>query len=434
MDGPRPSGTVTVLLTGVAVRLLGAVEATVDDRPVTFGGPKQRAILAVLAVEVGRVVSVERLIDSVWGEAPPDTVRASLQVHISQLRRAFTDAGLPGVIETRPPGYLLVVEREAIDLHRFTHCVEQARAAAYAGNIAEAGGLARSALADFAGSPFVGLGERAWAEAVAVHVGAQRLDMVELAADADLDADKHDVVVAELELVAADNPFREGLWERLALALYRCGRQADALERLGRLRRGLLEELGLDPSASVLALENTILRQEPTLHARSDVSRSAEQPAPGSRLPASRPVIGRSNVVVAATELLSRERLVTLLGPGGVGKTWIANHVAARRVAEHGDVVCFVDLAVIPAGALVAAAVGTSFGMRADASGLTSSDVIDFLAGRSVLLYLDTCEHVIDSVAEFVDQASRRAPTSPCWRRVGSRCGPATNGSSTSRR
>ena len=146
-----------------------------------------------------------------------------------------------------------VLDREAIDLHRFNHCVERARAAAYSGNIGEAGRLARSALADFAGVPFAGLRELASAEAVALQVEAHRLDMIELAADADLAAGKHDAVVAELELIAADNPFREGLWERLALALYRCGRQADALERLGRLRRGLLEELGLDPSASVLA-------------------------------------------------------------------------------------------------------------------------------------------------------------------------------------
>jgi DNA-binding winged helix-turn-helix (wHTH) protein len=174
---------------GAALRLLGGVEAVVvDGRSVTLGGQRQRAILALLAIEVGRVVSVERLIDSVWGEAPPETVRASLQVHISQLRRAFTDAGLPGAIETRPPGYVLVLDREAIDLHRFPNDVEQARAAAYSGNIAEAGRLARSALAEFAGMSFAGLRDLAWAEAVALHVGAQRLDMIELAADADLAA------------------------------------------------------------------------------------------------------------------------------------------------------------------------------------------------------------------------------------------------------
>ncbi len=395
---------------GADIRLLGGVEAVVNDRSVTLGGQKQRMILAVLAMDVGRVVSVERLIDSVWGERPPETVRASLQVHISQLRRAFSDAGLPGAIQTRPPGYVLLLDREAIDLHRFNHCVERARAAAYSGNIGEAGRLARSGLADFAGVPFAGLRELASAEAVALQVEAQRLDMIELAADADLAAGKHDAVVAELELIAADNPFREGLWERLALALYRCGRQADALERLGRLRRGLLEELGLDPSASVLTTENAILRQDPTLDARSSAPRPAEQEAPGSRLPASRPVVGRSSVIATATDLLSRERLVTLLGPGGVGKTSIANHVVARRVAEHGDSVCFVDLAVIPTGALVAAAVGTSFGMRADPNGLNTSDVIEFLGERSVLLYLDTCEHVIDSAAEFVDQVLAVCP------------------------
>jgi predicted ATPase/DNA-binding SARP family transcriptional activator len=382
----------------------------VNDRSVTLGGQKQRAILAVLAVDVGRVVPVDRLIDSVWGETPPEKVRASLQVQISQLRRAFADAGLRGAIETRPAGYLLVVDREAIDLHRFSHCVEQARAAAYSGDIAKGGQLARSALADFGGMPFAGLGEVPSAEALALHVRDERLTMIELAADADLAAGKHDAVAAEMELVAADNPFREGLWERLALALYRCGRQADALERLGRLRRGLLEELGLDPSASVLALENAILRQDPTLDARSSLSRPAEPEAPGSRLPASRPVVGRSSVIATATELLSGERLLTLVGPGGVGKTSIANHVAARRVAEYGDSVCFVDLAVIPTGVLVAAAVGTSFGMRPDSNGLNTSDVIELLGERSVLLYLDTCEHVIDAVAEFVDEVLAVCP------------------------
>jgi class 3 adenylate cyclase len=116
---------IRVGLRGAAVRLLGGVEAVVNDRPVTLGGQKQRAILAVLAVDVGRVVPVDRLIDSVWGETPPDKVRASLQVQISQLRRAFADAGLPRAIETRLPGYLLLLNREAIDFHRFNHCVEQ---------------------------------------------------------------------------------------------------------------------------------------------------------------------------------------------------------------------------------------------------------------------------------------------------------------------
>jgi predicted ATPase/class 3 adenylate cyclase/DNA-binding SARP family transcriptional activator len=395
---------------GVAVRLLGGIEATVNDRSVTLSGEKQRAILAMLAIDVGRAVPVDRLIDSVWGDNPPETVRASLQVHISQVRRAFADAGLPGAIETRPPGYVLVADREAIDLHRFNHYVEQARAAAYSGNLAEAGRLARSALADFGGAPFAGLRDRESLDAFAHHVEEHRLTMIELAVDADLAAGKHEAVVAELELLAADSPYREGFWERLALALYRCGRQADALERLGRLRRGLLEELGLDPSASVLALENAILRQDPTLDVQLTAPPPVEREAPGSRLPASRPVVGRAQLITTTTELLSRERLVTLVGPGGVGKTSIANHVVARRVAEQGDSVCFVDLAVIPTGALVAAAVGASFGMRADPSGLNTAEVLEFLDTRAVLLYLDTCEHVIDSVAEFVDRVLAACP------------------------
>ena len=197
---------------GVAVRVLGGMEATVNDRSVTLSGEKQRAILAMLAIDVGRAVPVDRLIDSVWGENPPETVRASLQVHISQLRRAFADAGLPGAIETRRPGYVLVADREAIDLHRFNRYVEQARAAAYSGNLAEAGRLARSALADFGGAPFAGLRDRESFDAFAHHVEEHRLTMIELAVDADLAAGKHEAVIAELELSAADNPYREGLW------------------------------------------------------------------------------------------------------------------------------------------------------------------------------------------------------------------------------
>jgi len=392
----------------LAVRLLGGVEARVDDRPVSLS-EKQRAILATLAIDLGRPVPVDRLIDIVWGDTPPETVRASLQVHISQLRRVFSDAGLPDAIETRSPGYLLVGEREAIDFHRFNRHVEQARAAAYSGNLAEAGRLARSALADFGGVPFAGLGSAAF-EAFAHYVEEHRITMIELAADADLAGGQHEAVVAEMELLAADNPYREGLWERLALALYRCGRQADALERLGRLRRGLLEELGLDPSASVLALENAILRQDTKLDVELTAPHSADHDAPGSRLPASRPLVGRTSVIATATELLSRERLVTLVGPGGVGKTSVANQVAARRLADHGDSVCFVDLAVIPTGALVAAAVGTSLGLRADPNGLNTSDVLEYLDVRPVMLCLDTCEHVIDAVAEFVERVLAACP------------------------
>ena len=251
-------------------RLLGPLEAIEDGLPVSLPGGKPRALLACLLLEAGRVVSAETLVESLWGERAPASAHKVLQVYVSQLRKALG----AGAIETRPPGYLVRAAPDELDLGRFESLAEAARDATDPGRRSEllrqALSLWRSAaLAEFRQEPFAGPAARRLCEL--------RLSALEQRIEADLELGRHEAVVGELEALVEQEPLREVPRRQLMLALYRCGRQADALARYREDRRALVEELGIEPSPALQELQKAILRHDPWLASTAPAGRASER-------------------------------------------------------------------------------------------------------------------------------------------------------------
>ena len=240
-------------------RILGPLEVAGDDSLLPLGGAKQRALLALLLLNVNESVSTDRLIEELWGEELPESGRAALQVRVSQLRKALGPAG--ELVVTRAPGYVLRLESEQLDLHRFERLVGEADAA----EPALAAAKLREALALWRGGPLADLSYEAFAQPAIRRLEELRLGTVEKRIEADLALGRHADLVAELEALVAEHPLREHLRAQLMLALYRCGRQADALAVYQSARRALVEQLGIEPSPTLRELEEAILRHDPAL-------------------------------------------------------------------------------------------------------------------------------------------------------------------------
>jgi DNA-binding SARP family transcriptional activator len=240
-------------------RILGPLEVAFGDDIIPLASAKQRALLAILLLSVNEVVSADRLIDELWGEHGPGSGRTALQVLVSKLRRALGDAGAPLI--TRPPGYVMRLEREQLDLHRFEQLLRDADGA----EPAIAAGKLRQALALWRGPALADLAYESFAQPAIGRLEELRHEALEKRIDADLALGRHAELVAELEGLAATHPLREGLRAKLMLALYRCGRQADALAAYQAARRTLFDELGIEPSLTLRELEQAILSQDPSL-------------------------------------------------------------------------------------------------------------------------------------------------------------------------
>jgi DNA-binding SARP family transcriptional activator/pimeloyl-ACP methyl ester carboxylesterase/class 3 adenylate cyclase len=238
--------------------LLGPLRVVEDGRDVTPARPKQRALLAMLLLHRGEVVPGAQLIEALWGEEPPGTAQTALYGHVSALRKLIG----PDRIRTRPPGYLLRVSAGEVDVDRFESLVSQARERDDPG---ERSAFLREALALWRGEPLAELRDEAFAEREIARLEELRLAAVEDRVDAELALGQHHELVAELEALVAEHPFRERLRGQLMLALYRCGRQADALHGFQSGRRALVEQLGIDPGPALRQLELRILRQDPGL-------------------------------------------------------------------------------------------------------------------------------------------------------------------------
>ncbi|RSM87911.1 AfsR family transcriptional regulator [Kibdelosporangium aridum] len=363
---------------------------TNDGTPVTIPGAKVRALLAVLLVHRGEPVSADRLIDDLWGDTPPRNAQAALQVKVSQLRKALDDAQRD-IIVSGPSGYMVRAEPDAVDADRFASLVR-------AGRPAEALELWRGpAFADFADETFA-------APAIA-QLTELRLSALEDHAEARLDAGRHSDLVGELTRLVEQNPLRERLSAALMRALYRAGRQAEALECYRTLSTRLSDELGVDPSPELAALYESILRQDPALGAPAPSPPASNLTAPVVDL------VGRTEALGEISRLLDQSRLVTLIGPGGVGKTQLALESARRR-----DGVWLVELAGLDrAGATpesLADMVSSALGIRDDAtsSGGSAERLTEALRRKRVLLVLDNCEHLIGPVAELTELLLRSVP------------------------
>ena len=343
---------------------------------VALGGPRPRALLAQLLLHPNQAVSTDRLIDAIWGDEPPASAQNALQVHVHTLRSAL---GADRIV-TRAPGYLLRVEDGELDAERFEQLVHD-------GKPVEALALWRGpALADVAFEPF--------AQAEAARLEERRLAALEARIDADLETGRHTEVAAELEALVAEHPHRERLRAQQMLALYRAGRQADALAAY-RDARASLDELGLEPSAELRTLEQRILRQDPEL----DAPAAAPPPRLDGLPPASTPIVGRSLELAAVSALLERPdtRLVTLTGPGGTGKTRLALE-AARSSARRA---VFVDLSSVEDPTLVVPTIGRAVGAPESPGEDAVATVAPTLDAAVSLLLLDNLEQVLDAAPDL---------------------------------
>jgi YVTN family beta-propeller protein len=268
-------------------RLLGPIEVEVEGRPLVLGSAKQRALLAILLLHANEVVSRDRLIDELWGERPPASAVHSLDVFISRLRKTLQANGGEPLLMTRAGGYLLQLEPEQLDLTRFERLVDEGSRALAAGNFERASGHLTEALALWRGPALGDLAYESFARGEIERLEEQRLRAVEERIEAELALGRHASLVAELEALSNEHPLRERLHGQLMLALYRSGRQAEALETYTDLRDHLRDELGIDPSPALQRLEQAILRQDHALEV--PLSPPADQNGDGSAVePASR--------------------------------------------------------------------------------------------------------------------------------------------------
>ena len=397
------------------IRVLGPIEVVVEEHARSLPGAGERELLALLALAAGRVVAVPALIDALWDGPLPANPGNALQVRVSKLRRALTAAGLADTLLTRPAGYLLDVDPSSVDALRFAHLVAAARTAAApepetaARRYREALGLWRGTpLAEFAGTRWAGPEAARLTE---LHLAA-RVELIEL----ELAAGRHTEILTELEGLIAAHPLHEPLYGRQMLALYRAGRQADALAAYQRARAVLDAELGLAPGAELRSLQEGILQQRPDLAApeRGSTSRAPETPARKPvrhRLPARlTSFLGRDIDVRRVGELLETARLVTVTGPGGVGKTSLALEAARAAAGGFGDGVAFVRLAGVSDPDQVPAAALAALEIRDVATATAEDQLLGHLRDRAMLLVLDNCEHLADACALLAEQLLESCP------------------------
>ena len=396
------------------VRLFGELEALDGGVPVPVRGAKQRALLALLALQRGQPVSADRLIDLLWGDGQAANPANALQAQIGQLRRTLGSAA----ILTTEAGYALDVGPEDVDVVRFEHLVAQGRRLAEAGQAADASAALGKALGLRRGEPLADFTYASFFDAERTRLDELTLAAIESRAGADLMLGRHGELVGELEALCRAHPLRERLWELLMLALYQAGRQAEALSAYTEVRDRLAGELGIDPGPALRELQARILAQDPSLAAAGPAGLEAV-PAPMATGNLREPLssfVGRSGELEELSGAVRSSRLVTLIGPGGVGKTRLAVEAAAALREEHRDGAWLVEFASVTepdgvapavAGALGAAAAGLIGPPSPDS---TVELIVRYLAGRSLLVVFDNCEHVIDQAAALAETLTGTVP------------------------
>ncbi len=385
---------------GPAFRVLGPLDAHQQGETIETGAPKQRLLLAVLLLSANGVVSREAAIDRLWDDDPPSRAEAAIQVYIHNLRRVLGRDR----IATRGTGYLLRAETGEIDALVFEQRLAEGRAALAAGDAPRAKGALDAALELWQGEALAGLPFVRFVAVERDRLGELRLVAEELRNEARLALGDHVELVPELSTFVAQHPYRELAWSQLMLALYRAGRQADALDAYRKAHAKLGEELGIEPSPRLRELERAILRHDPSLELERSPGEAPSMPRPAT------PLVGRRPEIAAISALFeSGARLVTLVGPGGVGKTRLGIATAQELGVASADGAAFVDLASLADATLVPSALASTLGV-ADEGDTVGGAIATRLAGSDLFLVLDNFEHVQDAapaVAELLAGAPR---------------------------
>ena len=367
-------------------------------------------MLEMLALRAGRPVPAELLYEGLWAQNPPPSAVKAVHTYISHLRRAL----FPGSVVTTGGGYALQVGPGSVDAMRFQQAVDEARQHQQAGDASSAASVLQEGLGLWRGRPCPELTEHSWATAEVARLEELRRETEEELAELRLAMGEGTRMVGKLESAVAAEPLRERRWAQLMLAYYRAGRQADALRAFARLRSTLAEELGLSPSAELVALEQKVLLQSPELDPRPPPPEAAAAPTPpGGAGPFRRQAnsfVGRAGEVEEVAKLVGEHRLVTLAGAGGCGKTRLAQEVAADTAGRFAGGAHFVALAPLSAPGLVPLAVAEGLGVR-PRSGRPPAEVLAEVIGhRETLAVLDNCEHLVQAVAEAVEDLLGCAP------------------------
>jgi predicted ATPase/DNA-binding SARP family transcriptional activator/class 3 adenylate cyclase len=386
-------------------RILGPLEVLEEGRDVAPAGSKGRALLALLLVHANETLPVERLIDELWGEHPPATATKTVQAHVSRLRKALAAGagdGVDAVIVTREHGYQLTLDPERLDAHRFERLVAEGRRELGTGDPARATAALESALALWRGAPLADVAHEPFVQREVGRLEDLRVAALEDLNEAKLALGRHGELVGELEALIGEHPYRERLRAQLMLALYRCDRQADALQVYQDARRTLVDELGIEPGERLRELERAVLAQDSALAA--PVAETGEQVA--SRLPdlPSR-TYGRDGECAAVADLLRRGDipLVTLTGPGGVGKTRLALEVAREVEPELSNGAWFVSLAAVAKADDVPSAIAQALDV-VPLQGETPIQAVErFLAPKRGVLVLDNFEHLLGAAPVVSD-------------------------------
>ena len=383
-------------------RVLGPVEVGDGDQALAVTRARERHLLAVLVAHANHVVSADQVAEALWPgpETPAHAVR-SVQTYVSRLRSTLGPAG--GRLLTRPTGYLLQIEPDELDARRFELLLDEAR-----GHVDEepdkALPLLDQALGLWRGPPYGEFRDEDFTVGDAVRLEELRLGAIEERIDARLALGHHEEEVGRLEALCAEHPLRERLRSQLMVALYRSGRQPDALRAFESYRRVLSEELGLDPSPELRALEIRILNHDAALAPRPP------RRTPGAVVGPLNSFVGREADEAEVIRRLDAVRVLTLTGPGGVGKTRLALHVASAVAGRFPDGVVVCELAPVADPLAVAPAVATALGIQPRGDSSVDASVADVLRARSMLLVVDNCEHVVDAAASLLTVLVARCP------------------------
>jgi predicted ATPase len=391
------------------VRILGPLEVTVGGEAVEFGGARLRALMIRLALDAGRVVTVDSLSSALWPDGGPAERAHALQSLASRLRRALPDSS---TLRWSPGGYCLEIPSDAVDALRFERLARDGRRLLRRGEPEAAARTLREALGLWRGEPLADVAEAPFAAGTVVRLVELRLCAIEDRGEADLQT-THELshLVAELEELVAVHPLRERLRRLLVKVLHVEGRVAEALRAYEDFRRLLVEQLGADPGPELQEVYLAVLRGERKQDASAEPRRHGNLRVPLTSF------VGRAEEHARIVRQLEEARLVTLVGPGGVGKTRLATTVAADLADELSGGVWLTELAPLTEPADVARAVASALGLREmgllDGPAAPRDPVnrlVDALSATDALIVVDSCEHLLDAVAGLIEELLGRCP------------------------